>query len=293
MSLANRVLHAQGVANRMMKAGSDKMRKLSDRFRRNGLGFALRNTDINDLRSVCVMLGPHRNLTSLISALMFLHPRCQVLNHGEPRILGHPSVAFLEQYTPERMQRFIRFAIDISVGCRGGSLVGGSILKSKAFSPEYGMREVFDRSGGVRLKPRIQCLLWKGGMWTSNHIDEHRIDVGELAASDSRLRFLMTVRNPIDIALSTYNHRDVFFSMYPALMANKDSVGLEQVLDEVLRVLHRGLEQYNRYPQCVFVLYEDDFNPRGLDELRCFLDLDEDPQSLGNCFEVLKIMHKV
>ena len=291
MSLIDRVRQMHGVAGSLIKNGITETLMSSDPLRRMGLGFALRNTDISDLRSICVMLGPHRNLTTLLAALMFLHPRCQVLNHAETRILGHSQVDFLQLYSPERMQRFIHFAIDLSVRGRS-SWFGGSMLNTHAFSPRYEIRKTFDLSGGVRLKPQIQCLLWKGAMKVSNHLREHQIDMGQLTAADSRLRFLLPVRNPLDTAVSTFVNGSNFMAMYPELRGDGDAVDQKRVLDAVLSTLHWGFELHERHPRQLFVLYEDDIGPQALDELRRFLDLDEDPQWLENCRRVSKINPK-
>jgi hypothetical protein len=44
------------------------------------------------VKTVCLALGPYRNLTT---SLLFLHPTCQVLNHGGQRILGDRRLDWL------------------------------------------------------------------------------------------------------------------------------------------------------------------------------------------------------
>ncbi|MEM7479491.1 MAG: hypothetical protein AAF483_31280, partial [Planctomycetota bacterium] len=67
--------------------------------------------DIGECQSVCLALGPYRNLTTLTAATLFLHPNCQVLNHAGSRIYGNTEVDFLADYSRERFDRFIQFAI--------------------------------------------------------------------------------------------------------------------------------------------------------------------------------------
>ena len=87
---------------------------------------ASRSLDIRDCETVCLALGPYRNLTTLTAATLFLHPNCQVLNHAGNRIYGNEEVDFLSNYSKERFDRFIQFATQISIqGARGD--VGGSI----------------------------------------------------------------------------------------------------------------------------------------------------------------------
>src|SRR5689334_13648080 len=71
--------------------------------------------DISECKSVCLALGPYRNLTTLTAATLFLHPNCQVLNHGGMRIFGNLQVDFLSNnYSEERFNRFVQYAIRIS-----------------------------------------------------------------------------------------------------------------------------------------------------------------------------------
>ena len=39
------------------------------------------------LRTVGLILGPYRNLTTLTASVLSLHPECQALNHAGPRLL--------------------------------------------------------------------------------------------------------------------------------------------------------------------------------------------------------------
>ena len=88
--------------------------------------------DIKDCQSVCLTLGPYRNLTTLTAATLFLHPNCQVLNHAGKRIFGNRKVDFLSDYSKDKLDRFIQFAIKISSKGQRGKL-GGSIIYSHAF----------------------------------------------------------------------------------------------------------------------------------------------------------------
>ena len=54
-----------------------------------------RYLDIQDIESVCLTLGPYRNLTTLTASVLYLHPNCQVLNHAGNRIYGKRKIDFL------------------------------------------------------------------------------------------------------------------------------------------------------------------------------------------------------
>ena len=272
-------------------------------LRRLGWGFALRRTDISNLRSICLMLGPHRNLSTLSSGLMFLHPNCQVLEHGEWFILGRREVDFMRDYSRKRLQRFVRFAIDLScVPSQGpeslarrwtlaGGHHGGSLLESHAFGPQYPIRKVFERSGGARLKPQIQCLLWKGSLRVQHHLQQDQVDIDALLVADKRLRFLLPVRNPLDVTAS-YMLKRKGLVLSEFLLAESFRVNTENLLDVVLGELHWALQLQSRNPKRVFVLYQHALGLSGLDELRCFLGLDEDPRWLENCREALQLNRK-
>ena len=38
--------------------------------------------NMDNIKSVCLMVGPYRNLTTLLAGVMALHPNVQVMNHG-------------------------------------------------------------------------------------------------------------------------------------------------------------------------------------------------------------------
>src|SRR5262245_62722330 len=81
--------------------------------------------------TLCVFLGPYRNLTTLTAAVLGLHPECVVLNHGFGRVEAHRSLAPFAPPSQPGFDRFLRFAVEASrQGRRGG--YGGSIAASHA-----------------------------------------------------------------------------------------------------------------------------------------------------------------
>ena len=101
----------------------------------------------------------------------------------------------------------------------------------------------------------------------------------------------MPVRNPLDITAS-YLLRKKGSVLYQFSLAQSFHLNMHNLLDVVLEKLHWGLQLHSRHPQRVFVLYQHAFDLSGLDELRCFLGLDEDPQWLENCREALQLNRK-
>ena len=127
-----------------------------------------RQIDISEIRVVCLALGPYRNLSTLTGSILFLHPHCQVLNHGGVRIFGDSHVDFISEYSPQRFDAFVRYAVQISGGGRRGKY-GGSILHSHAFDASYPMAGVYAEShGSISRKKHIHALFWKEPLPTAN-----------------------------------------------------------------------------------------------------------------------------
>jgi len=144
--------------------------------------------------------GPRGNLTTLTAAVLFLHPECQVLNHGGRRIYGNKPVDFFTDYSDEKFKRFIQYSIRISKGFR--KKVGGSIIHSHAFDSKYKTEEVYEKSGLGLVKEHIRSLFWKESHETSNVIRERHVDLGAIFKQNEPLRFLQPIRNPMDCAIS-------------------------------------------------------------------------------------------
>jgi hypothetical protein len=159
------------------------------------------STGAAGLHTVCVFLGPYRNLTTLFASILHLHPTCQVLNHAGVRVLPKPSLNFLVGYTDEKFDRFCAFALEASQGGMSGA-TGGSIRLSHAF--EHG--EIGDafrkRYGDALIKRRVESIVWKDPLIVSQLLRRKRIDVSHLFERNDKLRFLMPVRNPLDCARS-------------------------------------------------------------------------------------------
>ncbi|MDA1267369.1 MAG: hypothetical protein O2816_19990 [Planctomycetota bacterium] len=116
--------------------------------------------DPDQIQSVCLALGPYRNLTTLTAGLLALHPACQVLNHAGVQLLPDPERNFLADYSPGRMRAFLRSALDLSAGGERGQQ-GGAITKSHAFDPQHPLGRLYQaRYGEATLKdsPTVPVL---------------------------------------------------------------------------------------------------------------------------------------
>jgi hypothetical protein len=155
-----------------------------------------------DLQTVCVFLGPYRNLTTLTAAVLSLHPYCQVLNHAGERVFAAPNTNFLVDHSPATLARFCAFALGASQGGRRGAY-GGSILLSHAFDSEL-VRDVYrSRFGNAVLKEKIEAIVWKESLRVAKLLRKRGVDMAHLFSHNERLRFLLPVRNPMDCAVSS------------------------------------------------------------------------------------------
>jgi hypothetical protein len=239
--------------------------------------------NIKDCKSVCLTLGPYRNLTTLTAAILFLHPNCQVLNHAGDRVFRNKRLNFLSDYSQEKLDHFIQYAIRISTkGARGA--YGGSIIFSHAFDSRYGMRKAFLRSGGAILKSEINCLFWKESLKTSNLIRKSNVDLASIFEKDERVRFIMPIRNPLSCAIS--NIKTGLVSIFDGLGAQP---GEFEVVQAVLNEILWFAELERAYPDHFFSYFEHEISREMLVRLATFLQLEPNERWLDNALSVMKV----
>jgi hypothetical protein len=243
-----------------------------------------RRLDIHDVESVCLALGPYRNLTTLTASTLFLHPNCQVLNHAGNRVYGNRQVDFLQDFSEEKLDRFLQFAIQISATGHKGDL-GGSITYSHAFNPKrYKTREICEKAGVGARKERIKSLFWKESLRTSNVIRERRVDLGDILEKDARLRFLLPVRNPMDCAVS--NLKTGHVNLFPGLTRSSPT---EEVVEAILDEIFWFAELRGEFPDRFHYFFEHEISPTMLADLARFLELDSDETWIDNALAAMKI----
>jgi hypothetical protein len=153
------------------------------------------------VNTVAIYLGANRSLTTISSAMMALHPEVTVLNHAFIRIFADNSLDFTLDPTQDKLDAFVRAAEMMALGGERGA-VGGHILHSHAFG-DGALRDAYLGRYGEGAKPGTRCLVWKDATRVTNHLIRHKIALGELARRLPSLRFIMMVRNPVDIAISS------------------------------------------------------------------------------------------
>jgi hypothetical protein len=228
--------------------------------------------DVSSIRSVCLLFGPYRNLTTLTASILALHPNCQVLNHAGFRIFGDPRLDFLVDYTDQKFLDFLKFAVHISQGGRKGQY-GGSILLSHAFDERYPLRKLYHQRFGERLiKEEICCLFWKESLRLSNLI-RAGCDLTGILAQNQALRFMLPIRNPIDCAFS--NLRTGHLRIFPNL---SQSSPVEEVISAILDDFAWFDRLRQARPDRFAYFFEHEFHEAKLLAIADFLDLDYDAQ---------------
>ena len=239
----------------------------------------------DQLASLCILLGPYRNLTTLTGSVLGLHPQCAVLNHAGGRILPNPRLNFLADYSPDRFAEFVRSA---GFAARGGArgMHGGDIRLSHAFDREA-MREADAKLQGSR-GGRITCLVWKESQMVSNFLRDEHVDVARLLDANPRIRFLLPIRNPIDCAISNVRRGHVrLLADHHELSPSsplEDVVGA--VLDEI--AIFVALRESSGRTERFFLYFEHEMGREVLERMLRFVDLPADDAYLGAAAEAFK-----
>jgi hypothetical protein len=241
--------------------------------------------NIDNLRTVCLALGPYRNLTTLTASLLFLHPRCQVLNHGSDHILSNPGINFLYEYSDSKFDAFVEHAIQLSAeGKRGRH--GGSITMSHAFD-DKGISETYSqRFHGKKIKGNIECLFWKESLRVTRFIKQYNVDLDDLFQKNERLRFIMPVRYPVDCALSNIKSGHAL-----ALTQSTELPSYTEVLTAILLELSWFFKLQKKHPDRFFCFFENTFNSETIHQLAHFLEIEPEKRWVDDVISNYNIRH--
>jgi hypothetical protein len=206
-----------------------------------------------------------------------------VLNHAGGRIYGNKKVDFLGSYDRETFDRFIQFAIKISEAGQLGQR-GGSITRSHAFAAKHKVKETYEATGAKLVKDEITCLFWKESLRTSNAIRDRQVDLADYFAHDTRLRFLLPIRNPMDCAVSNLKTDHKY--LFRGLPENPTTADMTRaILDEIF--WFAGLQR--EFPDRFFHFFEHQISRELLVELADFLQLSRDETWIQNALATLEI----
>jgi len=238
--------------------------------------------DISNLKTVCLFLGPYRNLTTLTASILFLHPNVQVFNHGGVRIYDNKKVNFFNDYSDEKFDLFCKYLIYYSKSGRGGDY-GGSILYSHAFFNKKLINLYKSRYGYSRVKDKIDCIVWKESLRNATYFRDNNIDLKSILIKNNKIRFILPVRNPMDCAMS--NKRMDFSSRFDNL---KDKT-LKSYVNSILLEFKWFLEKREEKPESFFYFFQDDYNEAFFKKLAGYLMIDADEKWIKDCLDFIQI----
>lgn len=234
------------------------------------------------IKTFCLIVGPYRNLTTLTSALLAMHPQTQVLNHGARRILGRKPVDFFANPGPSIVDRFLQYGIYIAAGGRRGDF-GGSILLSHAFDNEDVRRLYEERFGTGNTKWRCESFIWKESMKVTNILMGSDMDVDRLLSNNPRLRLLLPIRNPLNCARSN-------MATGHAQYIGNNEKEMYSIISGILDAYQWFGEVCQRHPRQCMWFTQDDVHDRNLyKELAAFLDVDPSEQWMDDCEHLARL----
>lgn len=244
--------------------------------------FSSTPNDLSQLETLCVMLGPYRNLTTLTSSLLALHPHCQVLNHAGERVFGNEKINFLQNYSSQKFDAFCDFAVSASKEGRRGRF-GGSIVLSHAFDAPELNKAYQKRFGDQLVKPVIRCLVWKESQRVTNLLLKDPAGLEKLLNENKKIKFLLPVRHPLDCAESNFKTKKA------QLLVN------DTVLDKstFISILFKEYEWFMTWREIFkdrfFYFTESGLTPEKIKELSAFLNLGQDNEWEKTILPLFKI----
>jgi hypothetical protein len=240
---------------------------------------------IDKLETVCLFMGPNRNLTTLTASVLAMHPNCQVMSHGGQRVLPVKDLNFLDGYTEEKFRNFCHFALVMSQ-TRGKGGLGGSITITHPFRHHPVIRRTYrKRFGRAMIKEEVKCLVWKEAHMVDDYVRQNHIDLDTLLKNNERLRLLLPIRNPLHVAQSFFVNEGFRKTFYGQFSPNDFKPFLKDILDRMQRTIR--LQKSNS--DQVDVFFEYDISADLLKQLAAFLRISPDQRWIEDslrCFDV-------
>ena len=238
--------------------------------------------EIRPIKTVCIFLGPYRNLTTFSAALMSLHPNSQVLNHAAERVFGKESIDFFKNPSQEIFTNFLSFAILESLQGQRENY-GGAIFLAHAYDSEK-MRSAYNSAYDSWLKEKIECLVWKDSHAILNYIRKEQIDMESLLHFQQQIKFVLPIRHPLDCIKSNLKMNMIHHF-------NAPSTKYEDLLEVLFEDYLFFLKLQKKYPNHFFTIFQNRYLDQ-IEELRQFLELTPSKKWLGMVHSVFSINKK-
>jgi len=238
---------------------------------------------IRSIKHIVLPLGPYRNLTTLIGAVISLHPQGLALNHAAARILPDEEINFLGSCTREAQRRFLEVAVPLlQEGVRGKH--GGSILKSHAFDDPV-MREAYKQRYGNRVLKETPplALYWKDSNRVYNYLLAKRDGIPSVVRAFDNVKFVLPIRNPIHCAKSN------LASDHWTHVVGDATPTFGCVLAKILSMIRDIATNPSLSPDRLLVIWEWELPRAALSAISDFLELQRDPwwmNTAGTCVKI-------
>lgn len=241
---------------------------------------------VNRIRCIALPLGPYRNLTTLIGAIVSLHPQGLALNHAAGRILPVQAINFLGNCSSEAQRGFLEVAVRLLQGGARGNL-GGSILKSHAFDEKV-MREAYELRYGCKiLKDAAPLVLyWKDSQLIYNYLERTTGGIQEVVEAFKNVRFILPVRNPIHCAksnLSTGHWKHLVSGAKPTFGC---------IVSRILSTIRAISTHPSLTPDRLLVIWEWELTSKAPVAICDFLGLQHDPWWINTVATCVRIRER-
>ncbi len=240
---------------------------------------------LSDLRSLCFMVGPNRNLASLVALLIYLHKNGEAVNHAGSRIFPKKEIDIWHQCSENRFDLFCRYLEFLSSrGMRGQT--GGSIRYSNAVADHPEAKQlVLNRFPDLNRRSPVHALVWKEPLMIYKFLASDGMKTVELLKCYQKIKLLLPVRNPLDCAISNKNLGERWLKRAYGLT----DFSLESVLEALFKIYHSFFTWSKTYPGRCMALFENECSENTLSQLAQFLSLEHDPAWIVDCLQVWKV----
>jgi len=239
----------------------------------------------SNINTICIPLGPYRNLTTLLASLFATHFQCLTLNHAGKRILSDKKIDFFHQKNDKSIEKFLLIATRLSQGGRRGDY-GGNIQLSHAFDDgklDYLYKKY---KGNAILNRQIKVLFWKESMRITNHLFKNQINPNLLTFEDKKLKYIIPIRNPLDCATSNLKTKH-YKHITTEHIDNKINLTYK-ILD-----IYKKLFDFSKLNSNAFLSFtEREFNKDTLKSICNFVDIDFNNQWADDIISYINLKSK-
>lgn len=225
-------------------------------------------------KSICLFLGPFRNLSTLVGSYLSLHPNCQVLNHGWGELPKENN--FLVNYNDGNIEYFIDFVMrNSNTTDKIGSMTTSHAYKSNNnFIKEY--KKQFNES---LIKENIMSYVWKEGGRISRELRKNGL-IEKIISDNKDIKFIRPVRNPLRCAISNIERKHG-----KHFVLKEEEVSIADFITELMDEYEWIYKLQKKYPENFFFLHENDIH-NGLEKVQGFLNIGYSNEWLESCKKI-------